>query len=275
MRQRSRRRVTRCPGPRAVVARSAGRPRRRRLPLRPGVGPGPRAPDSSPASNGGHTGGACADRRAVGRRRHVPARPGVAGRGLAAVERSVPRRRPRVPPRRAGHDARAAPAHPGQPRPVRPSVGEHQLPHVPRRVHAVRPRRLRPQAQRGQRVGRRRRRRREPVVELRVGGRRRCARRRDGAAPPPAAQRVVPADDVARRADVRHGRRARPHPGWEQQRLQPGQRDVVGRLVSSRALRRPHPLRPDAARAPGSAPRALQQQVRRAGSPSRRPRAGR
>ena len=50
------------------------------------------------------------------------------------------------------------------------------------------------------------------------------------AAPAPAAQRVVPADDVARHADGRDGRRVRPDAGRQQQRLQPGQRDVVVRL---------------------------------------------
>ena len=49
----------------------------------------------------------------------LPARPGVAGRGVAAVERPLPRRRPRVPARRARARRRAAAAGAGQPRPVR------------------------------------------------------------------------------------------------------------------------------------------------------------
>ena len=39
------------------------------------------------------------------------------------------------------------------------------------------------------------------------------------------------------------GRRVRPHAGRQQQRLQPGQRDVVGRLGAGRGLRRPRALR--------------------------------
>ena len=109
VRQRSRRRVTGRPRPRAVVARSAGRPRHRRLPVRPGVGAGPQRQARRPHRGVGTSAGRGADRRAVGRRRHVPARAGVAGRRLAAVERSVPRRRPRVPPRRVGHGAGPAP----------------------------------------------------------------------------------------------------------------------------------------------------------------------
>ncbi len=54
------------------------------------------------------------------------------------------------------------------------------------------------------------------------------------AAAPPAAQRLVPAGDGPRRADGGHGRRGRAHPGRQQQRLQPGQRDVVVRLGAGR-----------------------------------------
>ena len=107
---------------------------------------------------------------------------------------------------------------------------------MPRRLHALRPRGLRPQAQRGQRPPQPRRCRRQPLVELRLRRRRRCARPTSlGAAPAPAAQRLVPAGDVARDADGGDGRRVRPDPGRQQQRLQPGQRDVVGRLGSARA----------------------------------------
>ena len=178
----------------------------------------------------------------------------------------------------------------GQPRPVRLADGQRQLRDVPRRVHAVRPRRLRPQAQRGQRLGRRPRRRgRQPVVELRVGGRRRRARRGARAAPAPAAQRVVPAGAVPRRADGGDGRRARAHPGRQQQRLQPGQRDVVGRLGAGRrssptwsafvgellALRARHPVLSPAdvvgRRACGSAAAATPTGHRVAGLAGRRP----
>ena len=100
------------------------------------------------------------------------------GAGLAAVERPLPRGRPRrscaasrARRRRWRSGSRAAPTSFDAP------LRERQLPDLPRRVHAVRPRRLRPQAQRGQRPRQPRRRRRQPLVELRLGGRRRRARR--------------------------------------------------------------------------------------------------
>ena len=57
------------------------------------------------------------------------------------------------------------------------------------------------------------------------------------AAAAPAAQRVVPAGAVARRTDGDDGRRAGTNAGRQQQRVQPGQRGVVGRLGAGRALR--------------------------------------
>ena len=55
----------------------------------------------------------------------------------------------------------------------------HQLRHLPRRLHAARPRHLQREAQRGQRGGRERRHDRQPVVELRCrGGDRRRGRER-------------------------------------------------------------------------------------------------
>ena len=54
----------------------------------------------------------------------------------------------------------------------RTPVGQRQLHHRPRRLHAGRPRLLQRQAQRGQRRGQPRRHRRQPVVELRRRGRR-------------------------------------------------------------------------------------------------------
>ena len=63
----------------AVVARPARRPRRRRVPVRPRGGPRPRRRVHRPARPVGGGARRADDRRAVGRRRHVPARPGVAG----------------------------------------------------------------------------------------------------------------------------------------------------------------------------------------------------
>ena len=84
---------------------------------------------------------------------------------------------------------------------------------------------LRRQAQRGQRRGQPRRRRRQPLVELRRRGRDRRRRRSTrcgpaGAEPDGHAAAVAPACRCSR------GRRARPHPGRQQQRLLPGQRTV-------------------------------------------------
>ena len=104
-----------------------------------------------------------------------------------------------------------------------------QLRHLPRRVHPDRPGLLQPQAQRGQRRGRPGRHRRQPVLELR----RRGPDRGQGhprAAGQAEAQLPGHAAAVAGRADAAGRRRAGPHPAGQQQRLLPGQRDVLGGL---------------------------------------------
>ena len=129
-------------------------------------------------------------------------------------------RRVRLPADRLGRSLRAHRA---------PAGGVDQLRHRPRRVHAARPGVLQREAQRGQRRGQQRRREPQPVVELRRGG----ADRRPGdqrAARPPGAQLPDHAAAVAGRADDLPRRRARPHPGRQQQRLLPGQRDHLDRL---------------------------------------------
>ncbi len=91
-----------------------------------------------------------------------------------------------------------------------PPVGLDQLRHRARRLHARRPRRLQPQAQRGERRGQPRRHRRQPLVELRRRGADR--RSRDPrAARAPAAQLPRHAAALAGRADADRGRRARAH----------------------------------------------------------------
>ena len=83
-----------------------------------------------------------------------------------------------------------------------PAVPQHQLRHLPRRVHAQRPGLLQRQAQRGQRRGEPRRREPQPVLELR----RRGADRRPGrarAARPAAAQLPRHAAALPGRADDR------------------------------------------------------------------------
>ena len=116
------------------------------------------------------------------------------------------------------------------------------------------------EAQRGQRRGQPGRHRQQPVLEPRRRGRdRRRGDRR--AAAPAGGQPDGDAVPVHRRADDHRRRRARPHPGRQQQPLLPGQRDLVGRLAARRRLARrlrDHQDRAAAApRAPGAAPAAL------------------
>ena len=108
-----------------------------------------------------------------------------------------------------------------------------QLRHRPRRVHPARSRVLQREAQRGQRRGRQRRREPQPLLELRRRGRDRRPRDQRAAAAA-AAQLHHHADAQPGRADAGPRRRARPHPARQQQRLRPGQRDLLGRLGSRR-----------------------------------------
>ena len=75
----------------------------------------------------------------------------------------------------------------GQPRDLRArgarGRAERQLRDLPRRLHAQRPRLLRPQAQRGERRGQSRRRKRQPQLELRRGGADRRSGDREAAQP--------------------------------------------------------------------------------------------
>ena len=151
---------------------------RRRVPLRPRGDPvtrrGRRAADRS-AGPVGDRDRSCpgrdqADRRGLGRRRPVRGRQ-LRRRPLGGVERALPRRRARLRQERPRH----GPSHHGpaarQRRPVRPQApgraGQHQLRHLPRRLHARGPGLVRPQAQRGERRGEPRRQRPEPELELR------------------------------------------------------------------------------------------------------------
>ena len=90
VRQRPRCLVAVGPGPRGVVARPVRRSRHRRVPLRPGGRPGPRRRLRGSPGAVGRAPWRAARRRAVGRRRHAPPRAGLAGAGVAAVERPVP-----------------------------------------------------------------------------------------------------------------------------------------------------------------------------------------
>ena len=189
-----------------------------------------------------------ADRRAVGRR---PGR--LPGRQLpdplVGVERHLPRHDARLLARPgAAARLRLALRRLGRPLPDRrpPAVRVDQLHHRARRVHAARPRLVQREAQRGERRGQPRRHRRQPLVELR---RRRADRRSAGerAARAPAAELPRDALALAGRADAARRRRAGPHAGRQQQRVVPGQRDLVVQLGA---------VRPGAARVLAAADRA-------------------
>ena len=125
---------------------------------------------------------------------------------------------------------------------------------------ARRPHGVRRQAQRGQRRGQPRRQQRQPVVEPR----RRGPDRRPGRPGGPAAVDAQPARHPAavhRRADDQRRRRVRAHPGRQQQRVLPGQRDVLVRLgpraVAAGPARDDAPPRPAAGDPAGAAPAGL------------------
>ena len=216
---------------------------RRRVPLRPGLGagqgtarrgPAVRLLRPGPAGPGGIPGQA--DRRAVGRRRgRLPGRQLPAA--VERVERQVPGHRPGLLARPPVDAARVRLPADRVKRPVRderaPPRRLDQLRHLPRRLHPDRPGLLQPQAQRGQRRGQPGRHRRQPVVELRGRGPdRRPGRQR--AAGPAAAQLPGHLVPVPGRADAAGRRRDGPHPARQQQRLLPGQRDVLGGLEPGR-----------------------------------------
>ena len=160
---------------------------RRRLPLRPrGVAdprprrrrlqqPVPRRRHPGPGARQGQD-----DLRELG-----PREVGLPGRKLPArlgrVERPLPRPRPRLRQGRRRHRRRLRPQLPRLGRHLRPArpaaMGEHQLHHRARRLHAGRPLRLEREAQRGERRGQPRRPRRQPLVELRRRGSDRRSRR--------------------------------------------------------------------------------------------------
>ena len=144
------------------------------------------------------------------------------------------------------------------------ALGQHQLRHRPRRVHAGRPGLLRPQAQRGQRRGQPRRRvattgRGTPGVEGPTDDPDdpRCAQT-------PAALDARDPVALPGRPHAVGRRRDRPHPGRQQQRLRPGQRGLLVRLgptsttSCSAFVRRliAHPCRPTPSSGAGAGSRA-------------------
>ena len=169
----------------------------------------------------------------------------VPGR-LVGVERRLPGLRPAVLAgrRRPGPRARLPADRVARDlRPERPAhLRQHQLRHLPRRLHPDRPRELRPQAQRGQRRRQPRRDRRE--LQPQLGGRGADRLGADPAGPRPhEAQPPHDPDALPGRADAARGRRDRPDPVRQQQRLLPGQRDQLARLGRGRDRPRLHQLR--------------------------------
>ena len=124
------------------------------------------------------------DRRALGCGGGLPAGHPLPRLALAPVERAVPGRRPPVRPGRSRHgprpDAEALRQRrplPGQPARRPTALPEHQLRHLPRRLHPVRPRLVQRSPQRGERPRQHGRHARELELELRPrrgrgGGRR-------------------------------------------------------------------------------------------------------
>ena len=214
---------------------------------------GPATGRSSPGSTSGRPGAAsrmiAEPWDAAGTPR---ARAGLAGRRLDAVERSVPRRRARVPAGRAGagRDAgssgcRAAPTCSTRrcraSTSSRATTGSRSTTSSPTTASTTRP-----TAHRNS----------DGAGDNRSWN---CGWEGDDGVPAEvlgAARRQLRnawclLAHVARGADGGDGRRVRPDPGRQQQRLQPGQRDVVGRLGATRRVRRPGAVR---RRAAGAAP---------------------
>ena len=156
-------------------------------------------------------------------------------RALGGVERPLPRRRARaVARRRRPRRARSATGSPAAATCTsssgrRPSASIN-LDHRARRLHAARPGHLRAQAQRGQRRGQPRRQRRRARRGTAASKGPTDDSDDQRAAAPPAAQPAGDAAALAGHADAARRRRVRPHAARQQQRVLPGQRDLLVRL---------------------------------------------
>ncbi|CAA9473625.1 MAG: GH13_11 / GH13 / GH13_13 / GH13_10 / CBM 48 / GH13_36, partial [uncultured Solirubrobacteraceae bacterium] len=258
----------------------AGVPRGR-LPLRPGQRAGPRALRGRPAERvlrhdppGPDPLPGQAHRRAVGRRPgRLPG--GQLPHPVVGVERDLPRRHARLVAR-AGALRRLRRPPDGLGGPLRrraQPVRVDQLHHRARRLHDARPRLLQREAQRGQPRGQQGRHGRQPLLELRGGG-------RDGRPGDPRPARAAdpqPHDDARALPgdpDDPRRRRARAHPAGVEQRVVPGQRDLLVRLEGDGPLggdvpvhQAPHRPAPPAPRLP---PAGLPLRDERVHGPGRR-----
>ncbi|CAK7283255.1 GH13_11 / GH13 / GH13_13 / GH13_10 / CBM 48 / GH13_37 / GH13_36 [Streptomyces misionensis JCM 4497] len=260
----------RAPADHGLAAVLGHRDARRRLPLRPRGHPGPAVPRGGPAVRvlrpdpaGPGDQPRQADRRTLGRGGgRLPG--GQLPAAVVGVERPLPGRRTGLLARRARVAGRVRLPADRLLRPVpaqqAPAPRERQLRHRARRVHAAGPGVVQREAQRGQRRGQPGRGEPQPVLELRGGGRHRRSRRARIAGPP-AAQPPRHAAAVAGHPHAVPRRRTRAQPAGQQQRLLPGQRDLLDRLAAHRRAARPRRLHPApdraARRAPGAAPAPL------------------
>ena len=133
------------------------------------------------------------------------------------------------------------------------AVRVDQLRHRARRLHAARPGLLRAQAQRGQPRGQPRRHQRQPVLRTTASRARPTTRRSTTLRTQQMRNLLATLLLSTGVPDDRRRRRVRPHPGRQQQRLLPGQRDLLVRLALGALAVRPQGLRqPDPAPAPGA-----------------------
>ena len=159
---------------------------------------------------------------------------------LVGVERPVPRHGAQV--RQGRRRSASGPRLPadGVGRPVRRRrsfrLQQRELRHLPRRVHPARPGLFQREAQRGEPRGKPGRDGRQQFLELRRG--RGHGRPGDRAAAAAAGEEPrLPAALLFRDPDDPRGRRVPPDAGGEQQRLLPGQPDLLVRLGGGRAER--------------------------------------
>ena len=171
-------------------------------------------------------------------RRRRAGRSGTAGSATTSAASSAASR---------ARSARLADRLARQPRPLRPQAArgraEHQLRHLPRRLHAQRPRLLQP-ASTTRRTAR--------TTATAPNDNRSWNCGVEGPTDDPAIEALrnrqvknfLAVDAaVARRADAPDGRRGAAHAARQQQRLLPGQRDQLVRLDAAREARRRAPLR--------------------------------
>ena len=195
-------------------------------------------------------------RRGLGRRRPVPDRL-LPGLPLGRVERQVPRRHPPLPARATA--AWSAPWPTASPAPPdlyqtlgAPADQQHQLHQLPRRLHAERHRLATTRSTTGT-TARATTTASTTTCRGTAASRGRPTIRRSRRSATGRSRTLRDADAVARRPDVRGRRRDPPHAARQQQRLLPGQRDQLVRLVAAGQARRRAAVLPADDRVPQAA----------------------